>query len=66
MGIPSKEIVHGDIPEWLLYISKGNLLYPCPELEKVAFVMENLFQNEHKDKFSEKPNIIDRLSAQVL
>jgi len=35
------------MPEWLLYISKENLLYPCPELEKI-------FQNEHEDNFSKK------------
>lgn len=65
LGDPTKTIVQTDIHDWLFYISKGRLLYPCPELEKIALEMEIIFQHEHGDTFSKKKKVIDRITEQV-
>lgn len=65
LGDPTKTIIQTNIHEWVLYISKGRLLYPCPKLEKIALEIEILFQHEYGDTFSKKTKAIDRITEQV-
>lgn len=65
LGIPTKELDHSNVPDWLEQVSRGSLLYPSNELWRVALTLESEFHEMHGSTLSKEKNIFTTLAEKT-
>lgn len=60
LGTPTRTLSHMP-PDWLSFISRGNCMYPSPEFQKAAEIMNTELQF-HGNSFNKEKYIFDKLT----
>lgn len=66
LGIPTKELPTHELPDWIQFISRGQLLVPSETLISAAKIMEIEFQNLHGNWLSNAKLLFDLLTDRTI
>jgi hypothetical protein len=66
LGDPTNKVSNIGVPDWLQFISRGNLLQPNDNLFQAALVFEKEFQSMHGNGLSNERFIFRKLSEKTI
>ena len=65
LGVRTAELASTEPPTWICHISRGSLIYPSDELIQTAQILEEVFNQFHKDSLSETDLIFQKVAILV-
>lgn len=65
LGSQTRLIQSTRSPDWIEFLSRGNLIHPSDEMIELARLVEIEFQKFHKNFFSKEANIFNKLLEKV-